>query len=138
MGEISTQNPNESAKEAKIRTPFAKVIARKVGDLQNVGNQRTYFDIMYFDPADKEFYISYGSYNIDYVFAWLERYFEIEYDADMELAPVIHAHWEMRPSGENVSGEMKAYCSNCDKPNKQYKPPYCPHCGAKMEGETDV
>lgn len=23
----------------------------------------------------------------------------------------------------------------CVKPNKQYQPPYCPHCGAKMDEE---
>lgn len=29
--------------------------------------------------------------------------------------------------------EKKAVCSLCGVPNKQYKPPYCPHCGAKMD-----
>ena len=34
--------------------------------------------------------------------------------------------------------EWKAVCSLCGVPNKQYKPPYCPHCGAKMDGEWNV
>ena len=51
-----------------------------------------------------------------------------------DITPVIHAKWEMKPSGENGSGEMKSYCTHCGKPNKRwYKPPYCPHCGARME-----
>lgn len=31
--------------------------------------------------------------------------------------------------------EYKAYCTVCNEPNKQYQPPFCPHCGAKMDGE---
>lgn len=50
-----------------------------------------------------------------------------------DVAPIIHAKWEMRPSGENGSGEVKAFCSHCGKPNKQYKPPFCPHCSARMD-----
>lgn len=64
-----------------------------------------------------------------------QHWVEIQPAAD--VAPVIHAHWEMRPSGENGSGEIKAYCSHCGKPNKQYQPPYCPHCGAKMDEEEN-
>lgn len=33
--------------------------------------------------------------------------------------------------------EKKAVCSLCGVPNKQYKPPYCPHCGAKMDVPKD-
>lgn len=48
-----------------------------------------------------------------------------------DYAPVIHARWETRI----IDGKEKACCSNCWKPNKQYTPPYCPHCGAKMDKE---
>lgn len=36
------------------------------------------------------------------------------------------AHW-------NDTGS-KVFCSRCGASNKAYKSPYCPHCGAKMEG----
>lgn len=51
-----------------------------------------------------------------------------------DVAPVRHGRWEMRPTGmETDTGpEYKAYCTVCNEPNKQYQPPYCPHCGAKM------
>ena len=51
-----------------------------------------------------------------------------------DVAPVVHGRWEMRPTGmETDTGpEYKAYCTVCNKPNKQYQPPYCPHCGAMM------
>lgn len=48
-----------------------------------------------------------------------------------DVAPVVHAKWIMK----DVSGEIKAVCTHCGKPNKQYQPPYCPHCGAKMDEE---
>lgn len=44
-----------------------------------------------------------------------------------DVVEVVHAHW--------IDRDGKTWCSNCDASNKQYKPPYCPHCGAKMDGE---
>lgn len=57
--------------------------------------------------------------------------------ADVE--PVRHGRWEMRPTGmaTDTGPEYKAYCTVCNEPNKQYQPPYCPHCGAKMDGGGD-
>jgi hypothetical protein len=56
-----------------------------------------------------------------------------------DVAPVRHGRWEMRPTGmETDTGpEYKAYCTVCNEPNKQYQPPYCPHCGAKMDGGAE-
>lgn len=57
-----------------------------------------------------------------------------------DAAPIIHAKWEMRRvyvNGCEGSGEEKAFCSHCNKSNKQYTPPYCPHCGAKMDEEDE-
>lgn len=48
-----------------------------------------------------------------------------------DVAPVVHAKWETRM----IDGQEKACCSGCGRPNKQYRPPYCPHCGAKMDKE---
>lgn len=43
-----------------------------------------------------------------------------------DVAEVKHGEW--------VDRDGKTWCSLCDASNKQYKPPYCPHCGAKMDG----
>lgn len=55
-----------------------------------------------------------------------------------DVAPVVHGRWEMRPTGmyTDTGPEYKAYCTVCNEPNKQYQPPYCPHCGAKMDNEV--
>ena len=53
-----------------------------------------------------------------------------------DVAPVVYGRWEMRPTGmaTDTGPEYKAYCTVCNEPNKQYQPPFCPHCGAKMDG----
>lgn len=57
-----------------------------------------------------------------------------------DVAPVVHGRWEMRPTGmaTDTGPEYKVYCTVCNEPNKQYQPPYCPHCGAKMDGDKDA
>ena len=54
----------------------------------------------------------------------------------IDVAQVVHGRWEMRPTGmaTDTGPEYKAYCTACNEPNKQYHPPFCPHCGAKMDG----
>ena len=55
-----------------------------------------------------------------------------------DVAQVVHARWEMK-SEDTTPGiyhVKKAFCTRCGKSNKQYRPPYCPHCGAKMDGEV--
>lgn len=61
----------------------------------------------------------------------------IEKAPTVDAVPVVHGRWEMRPTGmaTDTGPEYKAYCTVCNEPNKQYQPPFCPHCGAKMDGE---
>ena len=56
-----------------------------------------------------------------------------------DVDPVVHGRWEMRPTGmvTDTGPKYKAYCTVCNEPNKQYQPPFCPHCGAKMDGGVD-
>lgn len=53
--------------------------------------------------------------------------------ADVE--EVKHGKWIDELVECNGVAEIKSVCSLCGNPNKQYKPPYCPHCGAKMDKE---
>lgn len=63
----------------------------------------------------------------------------IEDAPTVDAVPVVHGRWEMRPTGmaTDTGPEYKAYCTVCNEPNKQYRPPFCPHCGAKMDGGAD-
>lgn len=63
-----------------------------------------------------------------------------------DVAPVRHGQWDGEGDGY-ADGEIVIdvwYCSKCgyciddgtDDPN--ILPNYCPHCGAKMDGDTDA
>lgn len=43
-----------------------------------------------------------------------------------DAVEVVRAIW--------IDRDGKTWCSRCGASNKQYKPPYCPHCGARMDG----
>ena len=55
-----------------------------------------------------------------------------------DVAPVVHGRWEQDADGD-------WYCSNCDEVvaicesgrERTYRKPYCPNCGAKMDGGAD-
>ena len=51
-------------------------------------------------------------------------------------APVVHAKW-FKHYIKIGNFDWKYKCSMCGKFNKQYSPPYCPHCGARMDGGND-
>lgn len=55
-----------------------------------------------------------------------------------DVAPVVHAHWVVRFDGPYK--RRRCYCSHCGKHNgvggivQNQEKPYCPNCGAKMDG----
>lgn len=53
-----------------LRTHFAKITVD--GTAEN-----PYYNILYYDPRDGQYHIGYGSYNLGYVFKWLEDNFKI-------------------------------------------------------------
>ena len=54
---------------------------------------------------------------------------EIEKAEAVEVARVIvHARW--------IDRDGKTWCTACGRSNKAYKPPFCPHCGARMDKEA--
>lgn len=112
-------NSEKSVEKAKIKTHFAKIIVNSSG--------KPYYDILYFDPADKTYHIGFGSYELSYVREWLSEEFDV-YDAPTaDVAPVVHGRWKW-----NEFGQM--YCSQClDQPELAIEKPYCSNCGAKMD-----
>ena len=55
-----------------------------------------------------------------------------------DVQEVKHGHWTFRYGG--TYKRSKCYCSVCGKPNgvggiiSNQKKPYCPNCGARMDG----
>lgn len=67
---MTTMNADKADQKHKIRTQCAKIC---VGGT----TEKPYYNILYFDPADGEFHIGFGSYCLDYVFKWLAENFEV-------------------------------------------------------------
>lgn len=56
-----------------------------------------------------------------------------------DVAPVVHGYWKWETKIE-PQAQNRLYCSVCDneclaKGDYYEKSKYCPHCGAKMDGE---
>lgn len=55
-----------------------------------------------------------------------------------DVAPVVHAEWEFRNDGRY--GQTRCYCSACGKHSgiggirENQMKPFCPNCGARMDG----
>lgn len=68
---------------------------------------------------------------------WLRM---LEEDAD--VAPVMHGHWVVRFDGPYK--RRRCYCSHCGKHNgvggiaQNQEKPYCPNCGARIDGDSDA
>ena len=69
----------ESSENPKIKTHFAKIIV-------SGSAEKPCYDILYFNPIDKEYQIGFGSYCLEYVFKWLAEEFVIT-----EIAPAVDA-----------------------------------------------
>lgn len=112
--------------EPKIKTHFARIVV--CGTEQN-----PYYNILYYDPSDKEYHIGWGSYNLSYVRQWFAEEFEITPGMN---EPVVHGQWE------------DGVCTYCGFDLRELTDgendleqwvwddgfPYCPNCGAKMDG----
>lgn len=66
-------------KPEKIRTNFAKIIV-------SGKCEKPYYEIMYFHPQKSEMCIGYGSYNLKYVFQWLQDIFEVMVGKEAPMA----------------------------------------------------
>ena len=55
-----------------------------------------------------------------------------------DVAPVVHGEWIDKPTG--AYGRMQSWCSACGEHSgiggieRNRHKPYCPNCGAKMDG----
>ena len=90
---------------------------------------KPYYEISYYDTTDKKWHIGYSSYALENVVKWLNECFEaIETDTE----PVKHGKWD-----DSFDG-ITPYCTICGKTHNCMKrtPPFCPNCGARMDGDT--
>lgn len=90
MAEKEMQSADVCTNKNKIKTNFAKIFVSGTPG-------RPYFNILYFDPADQDYHIGFGSYCLEYVFKWLSEEFEIEDAPAADAAPVVHGRKKYDP-----------------------------------------
>ena len=107
----------------KIKTHFARIFVGGSID-------RPCYNILYFDPTDKDYHIGFSSFTLDYVFKWLQEEFEIVDDKELDAVKPI------RSSGYWIHDINNLYgCSECggrETMSRRRIKPYCPNCGAIM------
>lgn len=70
----------------------------------------------------------YGETNDDYV-----EKCDIDNMPTVDAVPVVHGRW--RPGRFNLeTGNYEEQCTRCRNFSKECGKPYCPHCGAMMDG----
>ena len=55
----------------------------------------------------------------------------------VDAVEVIHAYWTGSRFNP-MTDEYEEYCSHCCAWSSEYGKPYCPNCGAKMDGDGDA
>lgn len=82
MPERDMQSADVCAKKNKIKTNFAKIFV-------SGSAEKPYYNILYFDPVDKNYHVGFGSFYLAYVFKWLSEEFEIEGAPTVDVAQVV-------------------------------------------------
>ena len=74
-----------------------------------------------------------GKHNEGYTYD--QVHFGIDAQPTVDAVPVRHGKWEMKPDPYGFFDEIPV-CSECGCTTKmREKTKYCPHCGARMDGE---
>lgn len=59
----------------------------------------------------------------------------IEKAPTVDAVPVVHGRWGTGRLNLET-GNYEKQCTRCRNFSKEYGKPYCPNCGAKMDGES--
>ena len=91
--------------------------------------EKPYYQIKYYDTADKRYHIGFGSYYYENVLRWLKEYFEPPIEVDEQ--PVVHGRWNKCAKINRGNVYKCSICDNDEFEGIRFK--YCPNCGAKMD-----
>lgn len=101
MLERDMQSADAYNKKDKIKTNFAKIFV-------SGSAEKPYYNILYFDPVDKNYHVGFGSFYLPYVFKWLSEEFEIEDELTVDAVPVVrckdckYGDYDSKPNGAMV------------------------------------
>ena len=84
----------------KIKVSSAEIVVHGTKD-------KPYYEIKYRDLSDGQIHEGYSSYNLDYVFGWLEECFEIMHEKDADRMSISEQVKELRIAGGTCIGMGK-------------------------------
>lgn len=132
---IIDNNINVSGIE-KIKTPFAKITAR-ISSLGDVW----YYEIMYYDPSDKQIHVGWGSHSQEFVMYWLNKFFEIDRSTSYSLRLVPWCGDCRYNNGRRVAKcsccRRNLYIKDCYEPDDAAADAQGERCGASVEVEDN-
>lgn len=109
----------ERGENTKIKTHFAKIF---VGGTV----EKPCYNILYFDPVDKNYHIGFSSFTLEYVFKWLSEEFEVV-EKPVEFAEVVRCKeckhfWHYKRTQMHVDGKSvpAGMCHRWSKFDSEY------------------
>lgn len=119
----------------KIKTHFAVIILE--GSIEN-----PYYSILWLDETKHDFIIGFSSFYLGYVLKWLKEEFEIVCTDEKpyaDIVPVRHGRWIKESDGGTkcsvCNKRVRDVTDGVDEPVDLSEMPYCPKCGARMDGD---
>ena len=107
MGEYidnKTKTSQDKVSNDKLKTSFAKIIVEGT-------SERPFYEILYFDPSNNDFYIGFGSYCLEYVIKWFNEEFEIDKSKVFDVAPVVRCK-NCRMATKDIMIDGWYHCEN--------------------------
>lgn len=133
MPERDMKSADVCARKNKIKTNFAKIFV-------SGSAEKPYYNILYFDPLDKNYHVGFGSFCLSYVFKWLSEEFEIEDAQTVDAAQVVRCSGKERATEEAETTQIiDGCCTACGAlmdccEAEEYE--FCPMCGRKFRRAT--
>ena len=88
------------------------------------------------ENADPDVHEDYGDGTVDRGFGQKNIQDMITGIPAADVAPVVHGRWGTGRFNLET-GNYEEQCTRCRNFSKEYGKPYCPNCGAKMDGGAD-
>lgn len=121
--ELSTVDGYNSA--TKIKTHFAKIIVGGTAE-------KPYYEILYFDHADRKYHFGFGSFCLEYVFKWLSEEFETVDFSTVDAVEVVRCK-----DCKYLYDEMDDYCCMSHRGLARIcESSYCSYGERRTDGES--
>lgn len=137
LAERLIQHRGAEKKRIKVKVRRKTQIVGTVPQIIVTGTaEKPYYEIQYLETKDGETHLGFGSYELAYVFQWLEEFFGVTHASAVDPE-------NLRPKGKwRLNKDGSGTCSECHRTRSDVWDMdnwdnFCSHCGADMRGRAD-